>query len=94
MRFGRCIGRCMPGPTRRGRENGLSTPMRLAVHAMNATLILVWLPLGAAAMAYSLVKGEDIRVSGRLMAVTGTFLAFAQSPWTPTIATAVAGTLH
>lgn len=75
-------------------ENGLSTPMRLAVHAMNATLILVWLPLGAAAMAYSLVKGEDIRVSGRLMAVTGTFLAFAQSPWTHSMATAVASTLH
>ncbi len=76
-------------------EQKLSTQMRLAVHAMNATLIVVWLPLGAAAMTYSLLKGEDIKFSGRMMAVTGALLAFAQSPLTHTVvAAAVAGTLH
>lgn len=70
----------------------LSTQMRLAVHAMNATLIMVWLPLGAAAMTYSILKGEDMRLSARLMALTGTFLAVARSPLGHRLAAAVAGT--
>ena len=65
---------------------GYSTQMRLAVHCLNATLILVWGPLGAAVMAYSLVKGEDMRLSARIMAVTGTFLAFASTPFGMTVA--------
>ena len=54
--------------------------MRLAIHAMNATMIVVFLPLGAAAMAYSILRGEDMRLSGRLMVLTGTGLALSQSP--------------
>ena len=57
-----------------------STQMRLAVHCLNATLILVWMPLGAAMMIYSLLKGEDMQLSSRVMAVTGTLLALAHSP--------------
>ena len=57
-----------------------STQMRLAVHCMNATLIVVWAPLGAAVMTYAILRGEDMRLSGRLMAMTGTLLALAQSP--------------
>jgi hypothetical protein len=57
-----------------------SSQMRLAVHAMNATLIVVWLPLGAAAMAQGILRGEDIRLSSRLMVLTGSVAAFAQSP--------------
>lgn len=71
----------------------MSAQMRLAVHALNATLIFVWMPFGAAVMTYSLVKGEDMRLSARLMALTGTFLAFAQSPFGHSVAAAVAGTL-
>ena len=63
-----------------------STQMRLAVHCMNATLILVWTPMGAALMTYSLLKGEDMRLSARVMAVTGTLLAFAQTPFGMTVA--------
>lgn len=71
----------------------MSAQMRLAVHALNATLIFVWMPFGAAVMTYSLVKGEDMRLSARLMALTGTFLAFAHSPFAHSVAAAVAGTL-
>ncbi len=69
-----------------------TTQMRLAVHCMNATLILVWAPLGAAVMTYSLLRGEDMRLSARLMAVTGTMLALAQTPMGHTVA-AMARTL-
>lgn len=61
-------------------EASYSTQMRLAVHCMNATLILVWAPLGAAVMTYSLLRGENMRLSGRLMAVVGTMLALAHTP--------------
>jgi hypothetical protein len=57
-----------------------SVPMRLAVHAMNATLITVYAPVGAAVMTYSILRGEDMRLSGRMMALTGALLALSQSP--------------
>ena len=56
-----------------------STQMRLAVHAMNATMIVALLPVGAAMMTYSILRGEDIRLSGRMMALTGLVLAASQS---------------
>ena len=65
--------------------------MRLAAHAMNATLIVVWLPLGAAVMTYSLLKGEDIRLTSRLMVLTGCVGALSQSPLAQQLA-AIAGT--
>lgn len=63
-----------------------STQMRLAAHAMNATLIVVYAPLGAAVMTYSLLRGEDMRLSGRVMAIVGTFFALAQTPMGQTVA--------
>jgi len=57
-----------------------TAPMRLAVHAMNATLIAVWAPLGAAAMTYSILKGEDMRLSARLMLLGGSIAALSQTP--------------
>ncbi len=63
-----------------------SVQMRLAVHSLNATLILVWTPLGAALMTYSILRGENMRLSSRVMAVTGTFLALAQSGVGATVA--------
>lgn len=58
-----------------------STQIRLATHCLNATLILVWLPMGAAVMTYSLLKGEDFRLSSRLIAAAGTILTVAHSPY-------------
>ena len=57
-----------------------SMQMRLVVHCFNATLIMVWVPLGAAVMIYTLLKGEDIVFSSRMIAVTGTVLALVTSP--------------
>jgi hypothetical protein len=67
-----------------------SSQLRLATHAMNATLIMVWLPLGAAVMTYSLLKGEDIHLSARLMVATGTIVGLVQTPFGHTVA-AMAG---
>ena len=63
-----------------------STQMRLAVHCLNATLILVWTPMGAALMTYTILRGENMRLSSRVMAVTGTLLALAHSPVGMTVA--------
>jgi hypothetical protein len=53
--------------------------MRLAIHAMNATLIVVWAPLGAAVMTYTILRGEDLRLSSRLMLLGGSISALAQT---------------
>lgn len=57
-----------------------STQIRLAAHAVNATLIVVYLPLGAALMTYSFLRGEDMRMSAQAIALTGLFMGIAQSP--------------
>lgn len=63
-----------------------STQMRLAVHCLNATLIVVWAPMGAALMTYSILRGENMRLSSRVMAMTGTLFALAHSPVGMTVA--------
>ncbi|MBI1172248.1 hypothetical protein GC209_12675 [bacterium] len=57
-----------------------STPMRLATHCLNATLIVIYPPMGAAVMTYSILRGEDFRLSLRWVAVVGAILSFAHSP--------------
>lgn len=58
----------------------LSPQLRLAVHALNATLIVVWAPLGAAIMTYSLLKGEDMKLSARLIVLVGLFATAINGP--------------
>lgn len=58
----------------------MSTQLRLTAHALNATLILVWAPLGAAVMTYSLLKGEDMKLSARMMVLTGLFATALGGP--------------
>ncbi|MFN4153204.1 MAG: hypothetical protein ACK4HF_00990 [Paracoccaceae bacterium] len=58
----------------------LNTKMRLTAHAMNATLIIVWAPLGAAVMTYALLKGENMKFSSRLMVLAGLFGAVLNTP--------------
>ena len=48
-----------------------SPAMRLAAHAMDATLLVVALPVGAAMMTYSLARGGDLRLSARMLALGG-----------------------
>jgi hypothetical protein len=68
-----------------------STQLRLAAHCLNATLILVYAPLGAAVMTYSLLRGEDMRLSSRMMAVAGTLFALSHSPVGQTVAAMAGG---
>lgn len=63
-----------------------SSQMRLAVHAMNATLIVVYAPLGAAVMTYALLKGEDMKLSARLLMLTGSISMMVQTPLGQTMA--------
>lgn len=58
----------------------LSPPMRLAIHAMNATLIMVWGPVGALALAHGLVKGENLRTAAQMMVLSGLASAVMHSP--------------
>lgn len=58
----------------------MSTQLRLTAHALNATLILVWAPLGAAVMTYTLLKGEDMKLSARMMVLTGLFATALGGP--------------
>lgn len=57
-----------------------NTQIRIAAHTLNSTLIIVSLPVGAALLTYSLLRGEDIQLSARAMAVTGTLLGLTQTP--------------
>lgn len=57
-----------------------SIQIRLAAHCFNATLILIWVPLGVAMLTYTLLRGEDVRLSARMIAITGTVLALTNSP--------------
>jgi len=54
--------------------------MRLAIHAMNATLIAVYAPFGAAVMTYSLLKGEDLKVSARMLMLAGSVSMMLSTP--------------
>lgn len=52
--------------------------MRLSAHAVNATLLMVSLPVGASLMTYSLLRGENLMVSARTLAVLGAFVGMSQ----------------
>lgn len=55
--------------------------LRLAAHAMNATLMVVALPVGASLMTYTLLRGENLRLSARAMALIGAGIGVLQSPF-------------
>lgn len=56
-----------------------STQLRLATHALNCTLLVVYMPVGAAMMTYSMLRGENFSASARAMALTAATLGFIQS---------------
>lgn len=58
---------------------GQSTQMRLATHAMNATLVVAVFPVGAAVTVYSLMRGSDIRVSAQAMGIVAAIIGVWQS---------------
>ena len=59
----------------------LSSPqMRLAAHTMNATLIMVALPVGAAMLTYSVLRGENMRLTSAALVATGLASSLFQGP--------------
>lgn len=67
-----------------------SRPMQLAAHAMNAALLAVSAPVGAAVMTYGLLKGGDMRFSARAMTLAGVVMALSKTPLATSL-TALAG---
>jgi len=52
---------------------------------MNATLMVVALPVGAGLMTYGLLRGENLRLSARAVALIGAAIGVLQSPVAPMI---------
>lgn len=53
--------------------------MRLAASTLDVTLMVVYLPMGAAMLTISLLRGGNVNASARVMALTCTALAFGQA---------------
>lgn len=64
-----------------------STPQRLTAHCLNSALVVAFPPVGTAMVAYSIIKGEDLHLSARMISVVGTMFALAQTPFGQTLAT-------
>lgn len=55
--------------------------LRLAASTMDMTLMVVYLPAGAAMLTYSLLKGGNVNASARVMALTCSILGLSQLPF-------------
>lgn len=55
-----------------------SLQLRLASHAMTATLVVVAFPVGAALTTYSLLRGANVRLSAQAMALVASVLGIIQ----------------
>lgn len=64
-----------PGTDQSETETRPSLPLRVATHAIGLSLIATALPVGAAMMTYTVLKGEDLRLTARLTTLTGLALA-------------------
>jgi hypothetical protein len=56
-----------------------SSALRLAAYLIDATLMVLLLPVGAAMMVYSLSRGANLTTSARAMAVTGVGMSLVQA---------------
>ncbi|KAF0171442.1 MAG: Uncharacterized protein FD162_2974 [Rhodobacteraceae bacterium] len=52
-----------------------SLPLRIAAQSINLSLIVTALPIGAAALTYNVLRGEDMTFTARLTTLTGLALA-------------------
>lgn len=59
----------------------VSPQLRLAAHTMNATLIMVALPVGAAMLTYSVLRGENMRLTTAALVATGFASTLLQTPF-------------
>lgn len=60
--------------------------MRLAASTMDITLMVVFLPAGAAMMTYGLLRGGNVASSARMMALTGALIGLSQLPFASQLA--------
>jgi hypothetical protein len=58
-------------------EKSDSLALRLAAHTMNATVLVLSLPVGGAMMTHAALRGANVNTSGRALAMVGTMLGFA-----------------
>ena len=58
-----------------------STALRLATHSMNLTVMVLALPVGASMMTYTLLRGENLTASARMLALMGMAIGVQQSPF-------------
>ncbi|EYD77071.1 hypothetical protein Rumeso_01330 [Rubellimicrobium mesophilum DSM 19309] len=69
----------LSGLDARRTESAPSAALRLAAHLIDATLMVVLLPVGAAMMIYSLSRGANLTTSARAMALTGVGVSVVQA---------------
>jgi len=62
-------------------EQKPSTALRLATHSMNLTVMVFALPVGVSMMTYTLLRGENLNVSARVLALMGMLVGVQQSPF-------------
>jgi hypothetical protein len=60
--------------------------MRLAASTMDITLMVVFLPAGAAMMTYGLMRGGNVTSSARMLALTGALIGLSQLPFASQLA--------
>ncbi|KCV83472.1 hypothetical protein ATO10_01890 [Actibacterium atlanticum] len=53
---------------------------QLAVYIMTVTIMVLSFPVGFAMLIYTVLKGESLNATGRVMALTGVGVGFASSP--------------
>jgi hypothetical protein len=58
----------------------VSPQLRLAAYSMNATLMMVSLPIGAALMTYSVLRGDDMRMTSKAMVAVGVLSTLMKIP--------------
>lgn len=68
-----------PDPTPGAAQQNVK--LRLAASTMDMTLMVVFLPAGAAMLTYSLLKGGNVNASARMMALTCSILGLSQLPF-------------
>jgi hypothetical protein len=76
----RAIRAALYDPTEMEIDNRPSAVTRITATAMDTTLIVVCLPVGAAMLTYHVLRGGEMRHSAHAVALTGLFLALAKTP--------------
>jgi hypothetical protein len=76
----RAVRAALYDPTEMEVDDRPSAVTRITATAMDTTLIVVCLPVGAAMLTYHVLRGGEIRHSAHAVALTGLFLALAKTP--------------